>query len=58
MLTLDSAYYHLCGALPLIFEGPHGAQEDNRYTHQQIVDIYLTIFEGLMIVGVREGFKP
>ncbi|MCD6508518.1 hypothetical protein J7M22_18100 [Candidatus Poribacteria bacterium] len=57
-LTLNSTYYHLCGALPLIFEGAHGAHEGNRYTHGQIVDMYLTIFEGLMIVGSREGFKP
>lgn len=57
-LTLDSAYFHLCGALPLLFEGAHGAQEGNRYTHEQIVDTYLTVFEGLMTVGGREGFKP
>jgi hypothetical protein len=57
-LTIISAYYHLCGALPLLFEGAHGAQEDNRYTHEQIVDTYLTVFEGVMTVGVRERFKP
>lgn len=57
-LTLDSAYYHLCGALPMLFEGADGTMERNRYTHPQIVDAYLAMFEGLMTVGAREGFKP
>jgi hypothetical protein len=57
-LTMISAYHHLCGALPLLFEGAHGAHEGNRYTHEQIVDTYLTVFEGVMTVGVRERFKP
>lgn len=56
-LTLDGAYYHLCHALPMVFEGAHGAQEGFRYTHDQIVDSYLTMFEGLMTVGSKEGFK-
>jgi len=57
-LTFPSACHHVCGALPIIFEGPHGAQEGLRYSHAQIVDMYLTMFEALMTVGVREGFKP
>jgi hypothetical protein len=58
VLTFASACHHICGALPLVFEGPHGAQEGFRYTHAQIVDMYLTMFEALMIVGAHEGFKP
>jgi hypothetical protein len=58
VLTLDSAYYHACGALPIIFEGADGAQADNQQSHAQIVNAYLTIIEGLMTVGAREGFKP
>jgi len=34
-----------------------GTEEGNRYTHGQLVDTYLTVFEGLMTVGMREGFK-
>lgn len=58
VLTLDSAYYHVCGALPMVLEGADGAQPSNRQTHEQIVDAYLTVIEGLMTVGAREGFKP
>ena len=57
-LTFPTACYHISGALPLIFEGPNGAQEGFRYTHAQIVDMYLVMLEALMIVGVQEGFKP
>jgi hypothetical protein len=57
-LTFPSACYHVCGALPIIFEGPHGAQEGFRYTHAQIVDMYLTVFEAVMTVGATEGFRP
>lgn len=56
-LTLDSAYYHVCGALPLLFEGADGTQAGNRFTHEQIVDAYLAVFEGLMTVGSTEGFS-
>jgi len=57
-LTFPSACYHISGALPIIFEGPHGAQEGFRYAHAQIVDMYLTMSEAMMIVGAVEGFKP
>jgi hypothetical protein len=58
VLTFPSACYHLCGALPIIFEGPHGAQEGFRYSHAQIVDMYLVMFESLMMVGMHERFRP
>lgn len=58
VLTFSSACYHICGALPILFEGAHGAQEGKRYTHDQIVDTYLTVFEALMVIGTREGFRP
>jgi hypothetical protein len=57
-LTFPTACHHLAGVLPIIFEGPHGAQEGFRYTHAQIVDMYLVMLESLMIAGVRERFKP
>jgi len=58
VLDLNSAFYHLCGALPMIFEGPHGAQKDFEYNHEQIVDMYLVMFEAMMVAGAREGFRP
>jgi hypothetical protein len=58
VITLDSAFYHICGALPVLFEGAHGAQPNNVYTYEQIVDAYLTIIEGIITIGVKEGFKP
>jgi len=57
-LTLNDAYFHVCHALPLLFEGAHGAQEDNIHTHDEIVDTYLTMFEAVLGVGQLEGFKP
>jgi len=57
-LTFSAACYHICGALPILFEGANGAQKGNRYTHRQIVDTYLTVFEALMGVGATEGFQP
>jgi hypothetical protein len=57
-MTFPSACCHMCGALPMIFEGPNGAQEGFRYSHAQIVDMYLTMFEALMTTGVVERFKP
>ena len=58
VLSLDSAYYHLCGALPLIFESGDGTIEPYRWTHTQIVDTYLTVVETVLVVGVREGLRP
>jgi len=56
-LTLNEAYFHVCHALPLLFEGAHGAQKNNRYTHAEIVDTYLVMFETVIRIGVQEGFK-
>jgi hypothetical protein len=56
-LTLDSAYYHVCGALPLIFESGDGTVPQFRWTHAQIVDTYLTVVEAVLTIGVREGFQ-
>ena len=58
MVDLDSACFHVAGALPMVFEGPHGAQPEFRFSHAEIVDLYLLVFESLMVAGVREGFRP
>jgi len=57
-LTFATACHHICGALPVLFEGANGAQEGNRYSHRQIVDMYLSVFEALASAGVVEGFRP
>ena len=57
-MDLNSVAYHICGALPMLFEGAHGAQEGFRYTPAEIVDMYLVMFESLLTAGAREGFRP
>lgn len=57
-LTLDGAYYHLCHALPLVFESADGTDAERPFTHEQIVDMQLIAVETLLTVGAREGFKP
>jgi len=58
VIDLYTAAYHVAGSMCMLFEGPHGAQKGNEYTHEEIVDIYLTTFEGLLAIGAEEGFKP
>lgn len=58
VLTYPAACYHLCGALPMVFEGAYGNQPGFEFTHAQIVDMYLVMFEALAIVGAQEGFRP
>ena len=56
-LTLDSAYYHLCHALPLVFESTDGTDSQRPFTHEMIVDSQLIAIESLMTIGVHEGFR-
>ena len=56
-LTLDGAYYHLCQALPLVFESTDGTDPQRPLTHEQIVDSQLVAIEALVTIGAREGFK-
>lgn len=56
VVTLDSAYYHLCRALPLIFESTDGTEKQRPFTHEQIVDAQLIAIEALVTMGVHEGF--
>ncbi len=57
VVDLYTAPYHIAGSMCMLFEGAHGVQKGNEYTHEEIVDTYLTVFEGILSVGVREGFK-
>ena len=58
VLDLNSAAFHVSAALPMIFEGPHGAQDEFRYGPAEIIDMYLVMLESLMTVGAHEGFRP
>jgi hypothetical protein len=58
VLTLDTAYYHLCHALPLVFESTDGTDPERPFSHEQIVDSQLIAIEALVTIGTREGFRP
>jgi hypothetical protein len=58
VIDINGGIHHLTGALTLLFEGGDGGPGHAPNTHTEIVDAYLTIFEGLLTVGVREGFIP
>jgi hypothetical protein len=56
VIDINGGIHHLTGALPLLFEGGDGGPGHAPNTHTEIVDAYLTTFEGLFTIGVREGF--
>ena len=56
-LSIYSAYYHVSGALPLVFEGAHGAAESNRCSKEDIIESFMAAFEAVAWVGAAEGFK-
>ena len=52
-----TALHHTSGALPLLFEYPHGL-EMKPFTFDEILDIGLSLFEEVMRFGVTYGFRP
>ncbi len=52
-----TALHHTSGALPLLFEYPHGL-ETKPFTFDEILDIGLSLFEEVMRFGVTYGFRP
>ena len=54
---LQDILYLASGALPLMYEFPHGC-ENYPYTLQEIVDIGLILFEETMRYGLRNKFMP
>lgn len=46
--NLTSALYHICGATSFTFECPHGLKGSYEVTHEQILDIQLTLYEAMM----------
>ncbi|MFQ6039466.1 MAG: M14 family zinc carboxypeptidase [Candidatus Poribacteria bacterium] len=52
-----TALHHTSGALPLLFEFPHGLQM-KPFTFDEILDIGLSLFEEVMHYGITYGFRP
>lgn len=53
--NLTSALHHVCGAVSMTFECPHGLRETKypQVTHDQILDIQLTLFEELLAFALE-----
>lgn len=57
-LCLYNVWHFVCGCLPLTFEYPHGVTS-KPFTHEEILDIGLTMFEEVLDMGAHHGgFKP
>ena len=50
--------YHKAGSLPLCFEGGTGTRYSGDDIHRQIIETYLTLFETMVEIGSREGYRP
>ncbi len=48
--NLTSALHHVCGAVSILFECPHGVKEDRypQVNHSQILDIQLILYDELL----------
>lgn len=46
--NLTSALYHISGATSFTFECPHGLKGSCEVTHEQILDIQLTLYEAML----------
>lgn len=53
--NLTSALHHVCGAVSMLFECPHGLKEDKypNVNHEQILDIQLILYEELLNFAVE-----
>lgn len=54
---LHTALHHTSGALPLLFEFPHGLAM-KPFTFDEILNIGLSLFEEVMRYGITYGFRP
>jgi len=52
-----TALHHTSGALPLLFEFPHGL-EMKPFTFDEILEVGLSLFEEVMRFGITYGFRP
>lgn len=53
---LQDILYMASGALPMLYEFPHGCV-NVPFTHEEIIDLGLILFEDLMQFGIETGFK-
>ena len=53
---LQDILYMASGALPLLYEFPHGC-ENIPFTHEEIIDLGLTLFEEIMSYGKETRFR-
>ena len=56
-LSLRELYWFIAGAQTHTFEAPNGMLGGNTWSHDQIVDMYLTLFEVFFTVGANEDFR-
>ncbi len=54
--NMSTAVYATCGAWPLVFECTHGI-ETNPFTHEEILEIQLTLYEEAVQRVCGEGFR-
>jgi hypothetical protein len=56
-IGLTAALYHVSGALPMTFEGPHGSSDRPSFesTHEQILDTHLIMYRELIRIGLEPG---
>jgi len=53
----STAVYHVCGALPMLCEFPHGG-EDAPFTCEQMLDIGLLTLEEILFYAHHDGLRP
>ncbi|HUV38522.1 MAG TPA: M14 family zinc carboxypeptidase [Planctomycetota bacterium] len=56
-LSLRELYWFIAGAQTHTFEAPNGMFPGNTWKHDQIVDMYLTLFEVFGSIGANENFR-
>jgi hypothetical protein len=57
VVSLNTLFHYLTGALPICYEGPNGNRK-NPYTHEEILEIHLTFAETFLTMLAEEGLRP
>lgn len=57
MVSINTLFHYLTGALPICYEGPHGTK-DNPFTHEEILEIHLAFAEAHLTLLKDEGLRP
>jgi len=56
-ISIDTLFYILTGALPLVYECPHGVAKCP-YTREEILEIQMTYYEVILTMLAEEGLRP